>query len=49
MGSRDFVRREGKKRKKDAKKIPKITMFKNQPEVEVVKKGKKHREEEEEQ
>lgn len=49
MGKRDFVRRETKKPKKDAKKIPKITVLETPPEVEVIKKGKKHREEEEEQ
>ena len=52
MGSRDFVRREKKKPKKDAKKPPIIssTFEVPRPEVEVIPKGKKAKgiEEEEE-
>lgn len=50
MGSRgDFTRRETKKPKKDAKKMPKLTILETPSEVEVIRKGKKHKEEEEEQ
>jgi hypothetical protein len=52
MGSRDFVRREKKKPKKDIKKQPIIstTFEAPRPEVEVIRKGKKSKgiEEEEE-
>jgi hypothetical protein len=45
MGKRDFVKREQKKPKKDAKKTPKIDIL-PQVNVEVIKKGKKEKEEE---
>jgi hypothetical protein len=49
MGSRDFVRREKKKPKKDSKKPGIITSFAEpRPEIEVIKKGKKPRDVEEE-
>jgi hypothetical protein len=40
MGSRDKTRHEAKKPKKDARKIPQVTMMTAPPEVEVIKKGK---------
>ncbi len=50
MGSRDFARKEKKKPKKEAKKQPLITpMEASRPEVEVIRKGKKPRETEEEE
>ncbi len=51
MGSRDFVRREKKKPKKDAKKQqPIISSFEApRPEVEVIHKGKKPKDMEEEE
>ncbi|HJX04150.1 MAG TPA: hypothetical protein VJ488_06295 [Dehalococcoidia bacterium] len=45
MGKRDFGKREQKKPKKDAKKTLKIDIL-PQVNVEVIKKGKKDREEE---
>ena len=50
MGSRDFVRHEKKKPKKDAKKQPLIStgIQAPRPEVEVIRKGKKTKEFEEE-
>jgi hypothetical protein len=48
MGSRDYRHREQKKTKKDAKKIPPVNIVTTPVEVEVVKKGKKKHEEEEE-
>lgn len=47
MGSRDFRHRETKKAKKDKKKPASIT-FEQPAEVEVIRKGKKPKEEEEE-
>lgn len=42
MGSRDFAGKEKKKAKKDSKKQPTITSFEApRPEVEVIRKGKK--------
>jgi hypothetical protein len=50
MGSRDFGHREKKKPKKDAKKPPVISAFEApRPEVEVIRKGKKNKEFEEEE
>lgn len=46
MGRRDFRRREPKKPKKTAKKAQVILEMLPQVEVEVIKKGKKEREEE---
>ena len=48
MGRRDYRHREPKKAKKDAKKIPSTTILPPHVTVEVIKKGKKEREEEEE-
>ena len=48
MGSRDFRHREAKKPKKDAKKKPASITFEQPAEVEVIRKGKKPREGEEE-
>ncbi len=49
MGKRDYRNRESKKPKKEAKKLPPITTILETPAgVEVVKKGKKDREAEEE-
>ena len=47
MGKRDFRHREPKKQKKDAKKISAATILPSPVTVEVIKKGKKEREEEE--
>jgi hypothetical protein len=51
MGNRDFVRKEKKKPKKDARKQNLIssTLEAPRPEVEVIRKGKKPREIEEEE
>ena len=51
MGSRDYRHREAKKPKKDAKKaiLPSILSPEPVVEVEVIKKGKKRRGEEEEE
>lgn len=48
MGKRNFVRRESKKPKKDAKKILPVTVLQPSENVEVIKKGKKEEAEEEE-
>jgi hypothetical protein len=50
MGSRDFGRREKKKPRKDGKKQPIIPSISEvpRPEVEVIRKGKKPKEMEEE-
>jgi hypothetical protein len=40
MGSRDKGRREAKKQKKEAKKIPQVNIMTAPVEVEVIKKGK---------
>ena len=48
MGGRDYRHREQKKVKKDPKKISEIPIFSPPPSVEVIKKGKKEREAEEE-
>jgi len=47
MGNRDFGKREHKKPKKDSKKSPQINI-EPQMQVEVIRKGKKIRDEEEE-
>ena len=47
MGRRDYRHRESKKPKKDAKKLPPVSILPAPVNVEVVKKGKKKREEEE--
>lgn len=49
MGKRDFAKREAKKPKKDAKKLPPATIIQPTAEVEVIRKGKKSREGEEEE
>lgn len=46
MGSRDYRHRETKKTKKDAKKLPKISIMTTPANVEVIRKGKKREEEE---
>ncbi len=48
MGKRDFKQREAKKPKKDAKKKSVSISFEQPVEVEVIKKGKKPQEVEEE-
>ena len=48
MGKRDYRHRETKKPKKDAKKLPAASILPSPTTVEVVKRGKKEREEEEE-
>jgi len=48
MGKRDYRHREPKKTKKDAKKISATTIIQSPMTVEVVKKSKKERKEEEE-
>jgi hypothetical protein len=49
LGSRDFQRKEKKKSKKESKKNPVVTSFEApRPEVEVIRKGKKTKELEEE-
>jgi hypothetical protein len=45
MGRRDYRHREPKKLKKDTKKITPITIIPPSVQVEVIKKGKKKREE----
>ena len=47
MGRRDYRHREPKKPKKDAKKIAATPILQPPVTVEVIKKGKKEREEEE--
>ena len=49
MGNRDFRKKETKKPKKGAKKIPEVSILPTPVEVEVVKKGKKREEEFEEE
>jgi len=49
MGRRDYRHREPKKPKKDAKKISPVTVMLPPVQVEVIKKGKKKREEVEEE
>jgi hypothetical protein len=48
MGKRDYGHREQKKAKKDARKVPPVTIVTTPVEVEVIRKGKKKPEEEEE-
>jgi hypothetical protein len=48
MGSRDYRHREPKKQKKDAKKLPRVTITTTPANVEIIGKGKKRKEEEEE-
>jgi len=48
MGGRDYRHREPKKPKKDAKKVPPVSIIPSPVNVEVSKKGKKHPEREEE-
>ncbi len=48
MGKRDYKQREQKKAKKDAKKVSPVTIVTTPVEVEVIKRGKKKRDEEEE-
>ena len=49
MGKRDFSHREKKKTKKDPQKIAPVNIISTPVEVEVIKKGKKKRGEEEEE
>ena len=49
MGKRDYRSREAKKPKKEAKKILPTTIVQSPMAVEVIKKGKKHEEGEEEE
>jgi len=49
MGRRDYRHREPKKSKKNAKKISPVTIIPSPMQVEVIKKGKKKREEVEEE
>lgn len=49
MGRRDFSHREKKKTKKEAKKLPPVTIMTPPVEVEVIRKGKKREEELEEE
>jgi len=49
MGRRDYRHREPKKSKKNAKKISPVTIIPSPIQVEVIKKGKKKREEVEEE
>ena len=46
MGSRDYRHRETKKKKKDDKKLPQVSILKKPVNVEVIRKGKKREEEE---
>jgi hypothetical protein len=48
MGKRDYSQREKKKTKKEAKKLPPVTIMIPPVEVEVIRKGKKREPEEEE-
>ena len=48
MGSHDYRHREHKKQKKETGKVAPITILNPPAEVEVIKKGKKERKEEEE-
>ena len=49
MGKRDYSHREQKKHKKDARKLPPVTILPTTIGVEVIKKGKQKRGEEEEE
>ena len=49
MGRRDYRHREPKKQKKDAKKVSPVSIVPPPVTVEVIKKGKKSREEVEEE
>ena len=49
MGRRDYRHRETKKQKKDIKKVAPINIIQPSIQVEVIKKGKKKREEAEEE
>ena len=49
MGKRDYRHRESKKQKKDAKKTAPVSIVESPVQVEVVRKGKKKREEAEEE
>lgn len=49
MGGRDYRHRESKKAKKDAKKVPPVSILPTPVNIEVIKKGKKQREREEEE
>jgi len=49
MGRRDYRHREPKKQKKDTKRISPVTIMPLPMQVEVIKKGKKKREEVEEE
>jgi hypothetical protein len=49
MGRRDYRHREPKKTKKDVKKVSPVTIMPPTVNVEVIKKGKKQREEVEEE
>jgi len=49
LGRRDYRHREPKKSKKNAKKISPVTIIPSPMQVEVIKKGKKKREEVEEE
>ena len=46
MGSRDKVKKETRKPRKDARKPSQVSIIPPQPAVEVIKKERKHREEE---
>jgi hypothetical protein len=48
MGKRDYSHREKKKTKKEAKKLPPVTIMTPPAEVEVIRKGKKREPDEEE-
>jgi hypothetical protein len=48
MGSRDYRHREPKKPKKDARKLPQVSILQPPAEVEVIRKGKKKEDWEEE-
>jgi len=49
MGKRDYRHREPKKQKNDTKKVSPATMLPSPTTVEVIRKGKKERKEEEEE
>ena len=49
MGSRDYRHRESKKPKRDIRKITPVNILQTSAQVEVIKKGKKKREEVEEE
>jgi len=49
MGKRDYRHRESKKSKKDTKKLSPVTILPPPVNVEVIKKGKKEREAEEQE